>query len=167
MEEDLLQYIDINLNPLGNEEAKKFGLVKDRLAEEERAGNLLFLYRGETATNILQRLSRGGIGIPDPELFERVFDFGDKARHFALDVYDGNRDYLRGINDCSEQTLSRIFDRICNVLSTARLKAKVDRCTSRPFQGYFLDHDNRRHFLDRVNRAYNSDGKLRIRDNYS
>lgn len=158
-----MQYVDTNLQPISSELERDFLDLKDFLSEQDKSGRLLFLYRGEEQRNIKRRLVNG-LGVDTQEVFERAFYFGDKARHFSIDIFTGDRDFLTGINDCSDETLSFIYDRIATVLDTPRMSERVSRNTSKEFRDYFLNRENRLDFLTKINSAYTSETKLKARD---
>lgn len=161
-----MDYVDTELRPLNLNLKNAFLDLRSFLAEQDKLGNILFLYRGEEQRNIRRRLTRGGMGVETSEVFQRAFYFGDKARHFSVDVIDGNRDFLTGINDCSDETLSFIFARISNVLNEPKYSSRVRGNTSKEFRGFFQNQNNLSEFLYRMNECYTSEVKLKARDYY-
>ncbi|MCC5824874.1 hypothetical protein [Alkalimonas sp.] len=159
-----MEYVDNNLQPISEELRTRFLSLKSFLSEQDKAGRLLFLFRGEEQRNIRRRLTSGGLGIETNEVFERAFYFGDKARHFSVDTFNTERNFLTGINDCSDETLLFIYRRICESLEDPRVLSQVNKNTSREFRDFFLNQHNQHDFLQRINQAYTSETKLKARD---
>lgn len=161
-----MEYVDTNLYPLNEETRNNFLELKSYLSEQDKSGNILFLYRGEEQRNIKKRLVNSDSDVEQQEVFKRVFYFGDKARHFATDVFRDGRNFLMGINDCSEDTLSFIFDRIANALNSIKISRQIAENTSDCFRDFFLDQNNRTIFVGRINKSYTDETKLKSRDYY-
>jgi len=161
-----MEYVDTNLNPLNEDLKNSFLELRRFLAQQDKSGDILFLYRGEEQRNVRRRLTQGGLGIETSELFERAFYFGDKARHFSVDVFDEERDYLTGINDCSNETLSYIFERIKNVLGEFKFLRRENENFSKKFSDFFLCSKNLQNFLDKINECDTHEAKLQLRDYY-
>ncbi|ELC3160022.1 hypothetical protein [Vibrio harveyi] len=159
-----MEYVDNNLQPISEELRRCFLSLKSFLSEQDKAGRLLFLFRGEEQRNIRRRLSSGGLGIDTNEVFERAFYFGDKARHFSVDTFDAERNFLTGINDCCDETLSFIYRRIGESLEDPRILRQVNQNTSREFRDFFLNQHNHHEFLQKINQAYTSETRLKARD---
>jgi hypothetical protein len=160
-----MEYVDTDLQPISDELKSDFMSLRIFLSEQERSGHILLLYRGEEQQNIRRRLTNGGLGIETPEVFQRAFYFGDKARHFSVDVLDGNRNFLTGINDCSDETLYFIYECICNVLKEPKIYPRIMKNTSREFRLFFLNN-NLHEFLHRLNEPFTHEEKLKCRDYY-
>lgn len=160
-----MEYVDSDLKPLNEELKNDFLSLRSFLSEQDKSGHILFLYRGEEQRNIRRRLANGGLGIETQEVFQRAFYFGDKARHFVGDVFDNERNFLTGINDCSDETLSFIYKRICNVLES-RNSQRIRQNTSIEFREFFLQQSNRDEFLRRINEPHTPETKLKARDYY-
>ena len=163
---EIMDYVDTDLRPLNSNLKDAFVGLRGFLAEQDKLGNILFLYRGEEQRNIRRRLVRGGLGVETPEVFRRAFYFGEKARHFSVDVIDDSRDFLTGINDCSDETLSFIFARISNVINEPRYFSRVRENTSGEFRAFFQNENNLGVFLERMNECYTPEVKLKARDYY-
>ena len=161
-----MDYVDTELRPLSSNLRDDFLELRRFLTEQDKLGNILFLYRGEEQRNIRRRLTGGGLGVETSEVFQRAFYFGDKARHFSVDVIDDSRDFLTGINDCSDETLSFIFARIANVLDEPKHSGRVRENTSSEFREFFQNQNNLGPFLNRINECYTSEVKLKARDYY-
>lgn len=161
-----MEFVNVDLTPLSKGELDAFKEFNSYLSEEKKSGNILFLYRGEEQKNIKKRLSNGGAGVPQNEIMERAFYFGEKARHFAVDNFDPERNYLTSINDCSDDTLGFIFERIGNVLSDSKMKSKVMENTSRVFREFFLEPNNKLEFIRVINTTYTKNNRLKVRDYY-
>jgi hypothetical protein len=161
-----MEFVDSDLRPLGEGLRSDFLNLCSFLSEQDKSGRVLFLYRGEDQQNIRRRLINGGLGIETTEVFDRAFYFGDKARHFFIDVFSERRNFLTGINDCSDETLSFIFDRINNVLEDPRGVSRVRENTSKEFRQFFQNQNNCHEFLQRVNESKTRETKLKARDYY-
>src|SRR5690606_14269653 len=105
-------------------------------------------------------------GVETPEILYRAFYFGDKARHFAVDIFDDGRNFLTGINDCSDDTISFIYDRIRNVLEVPKVVSQTRENTSSEFRRFFHSQNNRREFLRKINNLPTPEAKLQARDYY-
>ncbi|MEJ8756799.1 hypothetical protein WG947_07335 [Pontibacter sp. H259] len=162
-----MEYIDPNFSIVPTELSNKFLSLKAYLKEQDREGNVLLLYRGEQQQNIHQRLFAGATCRRDELPYDRVFYFGEKARHFSIDNFNPEeRNYLRHINDCSDATFTFIFERIANVLTTPRNKSRIYQNTSIAFRDFFLNRYNLNRFLSKANSAYTPETKLKLRDYY-
>lgn len=161
-----MEYVDTNLHPLDEETRSNFLELNSYLSEQDKSGNILFLYRGEEQRNIRKRLINSNSDVGWQEIFKRVFYIGDKARYFAADVFHNERNFLTEINDCSEETLCFIFDRVSNVLSSIKISRQVAENTSDCFRSFFLDQSNRAVFVGRINESCADENKLRVRDYY-
>lgn len=161
-----MEFVDSDLQPLSEELKSDFLNLRSFLSEKDKSGRVLFLYRGEEQRNIRRRLTNCGLGIETTEIFERAFYFGDKARHFAVDVFNDRRNFLTGINDCSDETLSFIYDRINNVLEDPRGFSRIRENTSEEFRQFFQHQNNCNEFLRRINESYTPETKLKVRDYY-
>ncbi|MCC5883623.1 MAG: hypothetical protein JJU25_13425 [Halomonas sp.] len=161
-----MEFVDSDLRPLSGELKRDFLDLRSFLSEQDKSGRVLFLYRGEEQRNIRRRLTNGGLGVETTEVFERAFYFGDKARHFAVDVFDERRNFLTGINDCSDETLFFICDRINHVLEAPRGVSRIRENTSKEFRQFFQNQNNRHEFIHRINESYTPETKLKARDYY-
>ncbi|HEC59848.1 MAG TPA: hypothetical protein ENI24_09815 [Methylophaga sp.] len=163
-----MEYVGTDLEPLNKDLKNDFLSLRRFLSEQDKSGHLLFLYRGEEQRNIVRRLINGRLGINSgsEEVFQRAFYFGDKARHFAVDVFDDDRNFLTDINDCSDETLAFIYDRICNVLEEPRACQKIKQNTAREFREFFQGRNNLREFIQKINESYTPETKLKVRDYY-
>ena len=136
-----MEYVDTKLNPINENLKSDFLDLRSFLSAQDKSGNLLLLYRGEEQRNIRRRLTDNGLGIEVHEVLQRAFYFGDKARHFFVDTFDGNRNFLTGINDCSDKTISFIYNRICNVLEERDANRQIMKNTSIDFRDFFFQRD--------------------------
>jgi len=149
---------------LSEEEIQMFHTFKSVLEEKEKEGKVLFLFRGEQLPNIERRLAKPANKVSVSEIFGRVFVVGEKARQYAEGVI-GEKTYLSTINDVSELTLGFIFDRIKSVLSSSKLKAKIESRLPITFKTYFSDINNKATFINIISRL-GFEQKLRLRDYY-
>lgn len=161
-----MEFVDSDLQPLSEELKSDFLSLRRFLTEQDKSGRVLFLYRGEEQRNIRRKLTNGGLEVETPEIFKRAFYFGDKARHFAVDFFNNERNFLTGINDCSEETLSFIYDRIKNVIEEPRGISRIRENTSDDFRQFFQNQSNRHDFLRRIGESYTPEIKLKARDYY-
>ncbi|MFT6916578.1 MAG: hypothetical protein ACJAWL_002919 [Motiliproteus sp.] len=161
-----MEYVNSDFTPLSTEERMKFCFFKSYICEKDKEGEVLLLYRGEEQKNVRHRLFSDQSDFEAEDLFQRAFFFGEKARHFSVDHFDENREFLTGINDCSERTLEFIFERISNVINTQERRKQVLKNTSRKFRDYFNEPSNCRIFVESINNAYTEQTKLKARDYY-
>jgi len=161
-----LEYLDTDSRPLQKAHCDYFESLIRYLHEEEKAGNILLVYRGEEQKNIDRRLTPTGGTVNRTEVYQRTFYVGDKARHFSMDEFSNDRNFLTGINDCSDTTLSYIFERIANALSAKNLARRVRSNISKKFKDFFTNPNNSAAFIARINSTPNQELKLKIRDYY-
>ncbi|MGO9015584.1 MAG: hypothetical protein ACLQF0_11450 [Dissulfurispiraceae bacterium] len=132
------------------------------LYEKYLEGSVLLTYRGEDFRNITRRLTN--ITVPDIEIYNRAFYFGDKARHYQSDVFNpDSRNFLTGINDSSESTIAYIFSRINNVVTS---ESNLRRLVSQKFSKFFSKNDNKEQFVLAINRCDSEEEKVKLRDYY-
>ncbi|EOB3677329.1 hypothetical protein ACHELX_004230 [Vibrio vulnificus] len=160
-----MELVDINYKPLNSHSEAKFIRLREYLAEKDKEGDILLVYRGEELRNIKKRLFKVPDNVSGEALFDRLFFIGDKARHLHLDGNANDRGALMGLNDCSQETFEYIFRRLQNICQ-GKMRRKVTEHTSNKFQNYFLDDNNLPRFVDSVNRAFNDKSLLKIRDYY-
>ena len=96
-------------------------------------------------------------------MFEKVFHIGEKGRHYYMD--DGldvnghmNRDYIRDINDISENTFTYLFNTIKNMLNENYIYEEG-------FREYFDEESNLKEFLTNIKHSHTYT-KVMIRDYY-
>lgn len=152
--------------PLSNEDMHKLKSFRHFIREKDKEGEVLLLYRGEEQRNVNRRLFSDQSDFVSAEMYERAFYFGEKARHFSIDQFDEDRNFLTGINDCSDETLGFIFDRISNVINAPERRNLVLKYTSKKFREYFDTPSNKAMFVESINRAYTSQTRLKARDYY-
>lgn len=160
-----MELVDINYKPLDSYSEAKFNRLRDYLAEKDREGDILLVYRGEEIKNIKKRLFKVPGNGTDNELFDKLFLLGDKARHLHLDSNANDRGALTGLNDCSQKTFEYIFRRLQNICQGSMSQQVIEH-TSRKFQNYFLDDNNISNFFASAKRAFNDKSLLKIRDYY-
>lgn len=161
-----MEYVNASLTPLCSDNLNRFHGLMKFIREKDKEGEVLLLFRGEEQRNVKRRLFGSDSEFESGELFQRAFYFGEKARHFSVDHFDGNRSALTDINDSSDHTLAFIFERIANVINVPERRNRVLQNTSSKFRGYFSDSFNCRDFVERVNGAHTSTDKLKVRDYY-
>lgn len=161
-----MEYVNSDFTPLSAQDLRTYQSFRNFICEKDKEGEVLLLYRGEEQRNVRARLFGDQRDFETIEMFNRAFYFGEKARHFSVDQFEENRDFLTGINDCSDRTLEFIFDRVSNVINTPASRDRVLQSTSRRFREYFDDRSNCLHFVENVNNAYTEQTKLKARDYY-
>ncbi|EBJ6041368.1 hypothetical protein AAF129_002790 [Salmonella enterica] len=161
-----MDYVDSELNPLTESVKKKFIDLEYHLHNLSGQGEILLLYRGEELHNIKKRLLKKNPNKKENETYERAFYFGDKARHFSVDVFTPGRNYLTNLNDHSEQTFAFIHARICNILKEPKLSTRIEKCTDDRFRQYFLRSGSDVDFLRKSSTCYTEKTKVNVRDYY-
>ncbi|EMF0720249.1 hypothetical protein V2E67_004490 [Citrobacter freundii] len=161
-----MDYLDSELNPVAESVKKKFVDLEYDLQVLSRQREVLRLYRGEELRNIKKRLLKKTVSSKEAEIYERAFYFGEKARHFSVDVFTPGRNYLTNLNDHSDQTFTFIHNRICNILKEPRLSARIEKCTDDSFRQYFLRPGSDVDFLQKSNSCYTDKTKVYARDYY-
>ncbi|WP_112478901.1 hypothetical protein [Vibrio variabilis] len=161
-----MEYLKSDFIALSSEEMHKLKSFRSFISEKDKEGEVLLLYRGEEQRNVNRRLFSDQSDFVSGKMYERAFYFGEKARHFFIDRFDVDRSFLTGINDCSEETLGFIFDRISNVLNSPERRSRVQENTSEKFREFFGTPSNKRMFVERINDTDNSQSKLNARDYY-
>lgn len=161
-----MDYVDSELNPVAESVKEKFIDLTKYLQFLNEKNEVQLLYRGEEFRNIKKRLKSKGTSLKESEIYERAFYFGDKARHFSVDVFTPGRNYLRNIRDESDRTFTFIHERICNILNEPRLQERVNNCTNDWFRRYFLSPGSDIDFLKKVKSCYTEKTKINVRDYY-
>lgn len=161
-----MDYVDSELNPVAESVKKKFVDLEYELQVLSRQREVLLLYRGEELRNIKKRLLKKTVSSKEAEIYERAFYFGEKARHFSVDVFTPGRNYLTNLNDHSDQTFTFIHNRIYNILKEPKLSARIEKCTDERFRQYFLRPDSDVDFLQKSNSCYTDKTKVYARDYY-
>lgn len=161
-----MDYVDSELKPVEESVKEKFIGLKKYLQFLSEINEVQLLYRGEEFRNIKNRLIKKGTSMQEKDVFERAFYFGDKARHFSIDVFTPGRNYLTSISDESDHTFMFIHDRICNILNEPRLQERVNNCTNAWFRQYFLSADSNVDFLRKVKSFDTEKKKINVRDYY-
>lgn len=161
-----MDYVDSELKPVAESVENRFIDLQNRLQVLSEKGEVQLLYRGEDFRNIRNRLQKRNARHEEREVYERAFYFGDKARHFSVDVFTSGRNYLTNIRDESDNTFVFIHDRICKILKEPRLLTRVNKFTSEGFQRYFLKPGSNADFIKKIN-IYDTDNlKINVRDYY-
>lgn len=155
-----MEYVDSDFSALSIEEKCKFRSFEDYILKKE--SDVLLLYRGEEQRNIKRRLFNGQSDI----LFNRIFFFGEKSRHFFMINPNENINALKDINDCSGKTLEFIFNRIFNVITNSKLSDKAVRNTPKDFIDYFSNTFNLKKFVENINNISVNKTKIEARDYY-
>lgn len=166
---DSFKLVDLHENEISQKKQELFHAFEQHLIDLYKEGNLIFVYRGEFLNGLRKKLFSDYQHFSEPKLYERLFIFGDKARHFFMEQNkDSSRGWLTNINDISDETFGFVFERIANVLSQPNLKPKVLQSCSSRYLSYFCDNRNQQNFIDLVNSAtQNVDkDKLQLRDYY-
>ncbi len=166
---DSLRLVDLKENEISPKNQKLFHSFEQHLIDLYKEGNLIFVYRGESLKGLRKKLFSNAQDFSESKLYERLFIFGDKARHFFEDkTKDSSRGWLTTINDISDETFGFLFERIANVLSKLNLEPRVLQCCSRRFLSYFSDNRNHQEFINLVNSATKDvdKDKLQLRDYY-
>ncbi|HEY9670202.1 MAG TPA: hypothetical protein V6D11_02070 [Waterburya sp.] len=166
---DSLRLVDLKGNEISKENQELCRSFEQHLIDLYKEGNLVFVYRGESLKGLRKKLFSDEQDFSESKLYERLFIFGDKARHFFMhQTKDSSREGLTTINDISDETFGFLFERIVNVLSHPNLGPKVQQSCSRRFVSYFFDNRNRQNFIDLVNSATKDidKDKLQLRDYY-
>ncbi|ROP62112.1 hypothetical protein EDF81_0594 [Enterobacter sp. BIGb0383] len=161
-----MDYVDSELNPVTDSVKNRFIDLENHLQTLSGQGEVQLLYRGEQLHNIKKRLIKNPGTEQEKEIYERAFYFGDKARHFSVDVFTPGRNYLTNINDHSNNTFAFIHDRICNILKDPKSSTRVEKCTDNKFRRYFLGADSKDDFLKKINTCYTDKTKINARDYY-
>lgn len=166
---DSLRLVDLQEKEISQKNQKLFHSFEQHLIDLYKEGNLVFVYRGESLKNLRMKLFSDFQYFSEQKLYERLFIFGDKARHFFMyQPEDSNREALTNIKDISNETFGFIFERIANVLSQPNLEPKVRQSCSSRFLSYFCDSRNHQKFIDLVKSATKDvdKEKLQLRDYY-
>nr|WP_314431766.1 hypothetical protein [uncultured Pantoea sp.] len=161
-----MDYVDSELKPVAKSVKEKFIELKNHLDLLSKRNEVQLLYRGEEFRNIKKRLKKKGTSLLEREIYDRAFYFGEKARHFSIDVFTPGRDYLTNIRDESDQTFRFIHDRICKVLNDPRISDQVKKYTNEYFRNYFLSPGSIDDFLEKVGLCYTDKIKVKVRDYY-
>ncbi|EOG1931528.1 hypothetical protein ACQFZT_000593 [Providencia stuartii] len=161
-----MDYVDSELKPVSESVKNKFIDLENHLQALSRQGEVLLLYRGEELRNIKKRLLKQNFFRKENEIYERAFYFGDKARHFSVDVFMPGRSHLMNIRDESDQTFMFIHSRICNILNEPKLSTRVEKYTDDKFRRYFLSPGSDVDFLEKVKSCYTDRTKVNVRDYY-
>ena len=167
---DSLNLVDLEENNLSEKKTEIFNSFIGHLIDVYKEGNLVFIYRGESFKGIRKKLFSSNGDFSKSKLYERLFLFGDKARHFFMDGFENfnKRVWLTNIKDCSDETFSFIFERIDNVLSAPNLESRIHQSCSTRFLQYFRDRNNHDGFIKSINSCTKdkSKNRLRLRDYY-
>ncbi len=99
-------------------------------------------------------------------MYQRLFYFGEKSRHFSIDEIDDERSFLLNINDCSVETLKYIFKRIAYVINNPRSKKRVLANTPEEFIDYFNSPSNIIDFVSTFETIKCRSIRLQVRDYY-
>jgi hypothetical protein len=139
------QFID-----LSTDKRMVFGdnIKKLRQAHTNSPSSHLTVFRGCSRSNLLTKLAKEGESPISEHLLSRLFYFGDKAKSFYMQT---NADIIsqtlpEDIEDCSEETCRRIFDKINDAFSNNLTMKTVFTCESNQFRDYFLDLSNTAEF---------------------
>lgn len=158
-------YVTTAFAPLDAEERDRIGFLRHTIESRSTKTKALLVYRGDSICRLAQRLNSSEAG--RETLFERLFYFGEKARHFFADNRPAVQlTYLRTINDCSTETIKFIFDRVAKVVTTQEHPwcRQVSRHTSEKFCDFFARAENREDFVKRMESAKTSAALLMARD---
>jgi len=156
-----MELLNSHLENLTNEEKYKYDSVVDEISEQKRKGKLLEVFRGEDLENIEGRLNPDNINT----LFDKLFYFGDKARHYSIDDFAENRIGLNNIADVSSETVSSIFDRVLAVVYKLLEDGEEDR-VSREYRDFFLNPVNKEWFIAKFKVMRSESAKMSMRDYY-
>ncbi len=144
---------------LTQDEKKIFNRAKVIINDFIDDKKLILTYRGEQKSRMRKRLNE----TDDFRMFSKIFHIGEKGCHFYMDDgYDVNgqepRDYIKDINDVSENTFSYIFRTINNMI--------IDNFEyENNFKEYFSNTNNLNNFVQKISNLSNQ-VKIKVRDYY-
>src|SRR6202035_5345658 len=103
----------------------------------------------------------------DNQLYNRLFFFGQKARHFWMDQERdvGRRSWLQSLHDQSDATFAWLFCNIARVLNYKERRVQIFCQQNLPFTTYFKGSKNEQNFVARARRLNRLDCQV-VRDYY-
>jgi len=163
-----LEYVDVRLKTIDDDEKEKFENFIATLQEKDNTDECIVSYRGtgyEQVKEELHKYTTDYIGKND--IYDRVFIIGQKSSFAkARKINPKKRDiYEDGINDCSEKVLDDLFTQLSNIFKETRLEQRVQKNISEEFKEYFMKTENRSIFINDIS-SYGEEVKLFLRDYY-
>ncbi|MBX3054086.1 MAG: hypothetical protein KF753_21620 [Caldilineaceae bacterium] len=172
------EFSDNGVKPLSGEEQQTVNQLWDILALAFDERQFTIVFRGEKKEKLRAKLFDAQDYFQLGKMFTRLFYFGEKAKYYFEQNKNtlGENDYLKYINDISNETFEFVFKKIHLIVSLSAenltqkkqivVKKFLDNEGHHEFVTFFQSRENSPCFIRQIEQIADPQERERVRDYY-